>query len=263
MLTKFSVSNFKGFNSELVFDLKDTNAYAFNTDSIKNGVVNNALVYGPNGVGKSNLGFAIFDIIAHLTDKRIDESQYLYYLNALNESDSADFQYEFQFDSNTVIYKYKKTQYDIVIFESFSINEKELAFIDKKKNNEAKVGFKGTESLKTNMTDQNLSLLKYIKNNSVLVENEENNCFEKFFVFVDRMLFFRSLKENMYLGLQIGKKTLDEDIIEKGNVADLQAFLNSAGVDCKLTVIKESDKDVIAFDFNGKTIAYYRIASSG
>jgi DNA replication protein DnaC len=70
MLTKFSVSNFKGFNQDFVFDFSDTNGYEFNKSCVKNGIVNNALIYGHNGVGKSNLGFAIFDIIGHLTDKR-------------------------------------------------------------------------------------------------------------------------------------------------------------------------------------------------
>ena len=32
-------------------------------------LADNALIYGHNGVGKSNLGLAIFDIIGHLTDK--------------------------------------------------------------------------------------------------------------------------------------------------------------------------------------------------
>lgn len=264
MLTKFSVSNFKGFNTEFVFDLQDTNGYNFNKESIKNGIVNNALVYGPNGVGKSNLGFAIFDILGHLTDKiRGDESRYLYYLNALNNSDTAHFYYEFQFDSNKVTYEYKKTAHEFIVFESFSINGKELAYIDKNTNDDAKVRFKGTENLKTSLTNQNISLLKYIKNNSVLDENEDNKCLAKFYDFIDRMLFFRSLQDNMYLGIEIGTKNLEEDIIEKGNVSDLEIFLNKAGIKCKLTVVKESGKDLIAFDFNGKTITNYHIASNG
>ncbi len=81
MLAKFSVSNFKGFNKELVLNLQDTNGYVFHPECIKNGIVNNALVYGYNGTGKSNLGLAIFDIIGHLTDKQKKESFYTFYLN--------------------------------------------------------------------------------------------------------------------------------------------------------------------------------------
>ena len=63
----------------------------------------NALVYGHNGVGKSNLGLAIFDIIGHLTDNETHESQYSFYLNALlNNSKTAEFNYEFKFNSHKI-----------------------------------------------------------------------------------------------------------------------------------------------------------------
>src|SRR5690554_5368192 len=110
MLTKFSVSNFKSFNEEFVFDLNDTNGYNFNKDSVNNGVVENAIVYGRNGVGKSNLGLAVFDIIDHLTDSEHGDVEYAHYLNALNSSKFATFKYEFsiaQIKSFTFIEKMK------------------------------------------------------------------------------------------------------------------------------------------------------------
>lgn len=263
MLTKFSVSNFKGFNTKLIFNLKETSGYVFNKESIKNGVVNNAIVYGPNGVGKSNLGLAVFDIIGHLTDKQTNEPQYSYYLNALNNSKTAKFEYEFIFNSCEVIYTYHKTNHNTIVFESFLINGNELARVDRSVSDEVQVSFKGTETLKKNLSNQNLSLLKYVKNNSELNENEENECFMKFFEFIEGMLFFRSLQENMYIGLESGNRDVAADIIEKGNVSDLEKFLNTAGVECKLTVVKESEKEVLAFDFNGKSISFYQIASQG
>jgi len=95
MLAKFKVSNFKSFNEEVTFDLTDTNGYTFNKDSIKNDIVNSALVYGHNGVGKSNLGLAIFDIIEHLTDGKKNDSGYEVYLNAYSKKKYAQFSYEF------------------------------------------------------------------------------------------------------------------------------------------------------------------------
>ena len=263
VLTKFSVSNFKGFNNEFVFDLQNTNGYTFNSECIKNGIVNNALVYGHNGVGKSNLGLALFDIIEHLTDTKTNDSEYLFYLNALNGSETALFHYEFLFDSIKVVYEYKKSDYKTIVSETFLINGKVFASIDRSNNDEATINFKGAESLKTELTNNTLSLLKYIKNNSVLDSNDENDALLLFFRFVDGMLFFRSLEGNMYLGLEIGKRSIAEDIIEKGNISDLGLFLNKVGIECKLAIVKESDKDVLAFDFNGKTIPFYRIASQG
>lgn len=265
MLSKFSVSNFKGFNTEIVFDLQNKNSYAFNSESIKNGIVNNALVYGHNGVGKSNFGLAVFDIVGHLSDKNINEELYKphTYLNALNNAKTAKFQYEFLFGMDVVIYKYEKTDIRTVISESLIINNNELAKIDRRKSNDAEINISGAETLKRGLTNKNLSLLKYIRNNSVLEENTENKTLSAFYHFVDSMLFFRSLNSNMYQGLEIGTGGIQEDIIEKGNVSDLEEFLNNAGIQCKLKVVKELDKDSLAFDFDGKAIPFWDIASTG
>ena len=76
MLTKFRVSNFKSFRENFEIDFTKVYNYDFNTECIKNNCIYNAIVYGKNGVGKSNLGFAIFDIIEHLTDKNKGERNY-------------------------------------------------------------------------------------------------------------------------------------------------------------------------------------------
>lgn len=264
MLTKFSVSNFKSFNKEFVFDLQNTNGYNFNKESVIEGVVENAIVYGKNGVGKSNLGLAIFDIIGHLTDAEHGDSEYDFYLNALNPSKHATFCYEFIINSKRILYKYKKSENKIILYESFSIEEKLIAEIDRENGNIAIINLKGAESLNTDLKNANLSVLKYIKNNSVLPEDDVyNKVFMSFFKFIEGMLFFRSLEGNSYLGIEVGSRGIQEDIIQRNNVKNLESFLNLAGIECKLKVVQESEKNVIAFDFDGKTISFYKIASQG
>jgi AAA15 family ATPase/GTPase len=263
MLKRFRVSNFKSFEKDFEFDLSETNGYEFNKESIKNGIVNNALIYGHNGVGKSNLGLAIFDIIGHLTDKNITENLYTPYLNAINGDSVAHFVYEFSFDENLVKYEYEKSDVKTTLFERLEINGNEVAKIDRKLTNQATISLKGAETLNSELTNKNLSLIKYIKSNSQLVDNKENNIFFSFYDFLESMLFFRSLDQNMYLGLETGSGGIQEDIIGRGNVKDLEIFLNRAGIKCKLTVEKELDKEVLAFDFNGKSISFYQIASTG
>jgi AAA15 family ATPase/GTPase len=263
MLKKFKVTNFKSFEKDFEFDLSQTNGYEFNKNCIKNGVVNNALIYGHNGVGKSNLGLAIFDIIGHLTDKNISNELYEPYLNAINGANIAHFVYEFIFDTNTVIYEYKKLNVKTTQFERLEINGKELAKIDREQSNIANINFEGAETLNSELSNKNLSLIKYIKSNTQLKDNLENSIFFSFYAFLESMLFFRSLDHNMYLGLETGDGSIEEDIIGKGNVKDLEDFLNRAGIECKLTTKKEFEKDVLAFDFNGKYISFYQIASTG
>ncbi len=264
MLTKFSVSNFKGFNTEFVFDLQNTNNYTFNSQSIKNGIVNNALIYGHNGVGKSNLGLAIFDVINHLTDKESNEQEYSNYLNAVNSSAAATFRYELIINSQKVIYEYQKTAPKIILAEKFSIDGKELAFIDRTSNEDATINFKGAENLKRTIYNKDLSLLKYIKNNSELDQNKENTTFLAFFSFINKMLFFRSLQNNIYLGLNTGRSNILEDIIKEDKVADLEQFLNKAEIECQLTVLEKFEGKILAFYFeNGKKIPFAQIASQG
>jgi len=262
MLRKFKVSNFKGFEKDFELDLTNINGYEFNKDAIKNGVVNNAIIYGENGVGKSNLALAIFDIVG-ITDKEQWEAVYNNYLNAFCNSNVAHFYYEFLINSKIVVYEYKKYDYKTIVYERFTIDNKELAFFDRANSSKATVQFEGAETLKTEIENPELSILKYVKNNALLAKNEVNTTFMSFFTFVEKMLYFRSLQENIYIGLVVGKKDALESIIKKGNLQDFEIFLNQAGVECKLVEVEEFARKTIAFDFNGKKLRFLDVASTG
>jgi AAA15 family ATPase/GTPase len=264
MLRKFKVSNFKSFEKDFELNLTDVSKYEFNKESIKNDVVNNAIIYGLNGVGKSNLAFAIFDIIEHLTDKERNEHLYKNYLNAINSNEVATFYYELLINSKIVIYEYHKSDYKTLTYERFLIDGRELAVFDRTIDTQAKIKFKGAETLKTTLENAELSILKYVKNNTELEQNEDNITFYDFFKFIDRMLYFRSLQENMYQGLDVGSADILENIVKKNNVSDFEGFLNSAGIDCKLEIVEELNRKSIAFAFNNdKYIAFHEIASTG
>jgi AAA15 family ATPase/GTPase len=263
MLKKFKVSNFKSFNKDFLFDLTETNGYAFNSECIKSGIVNAALVYGHNGVGKSNLGLAIFDIIEHLTDYNKKESEYSAYLNANNKSKIAEFYYEFLINGQTVIYEYKKSSYSTIVYERFLIEGEELAFLDRRSGDHAVFRFPGAETLKSEITNKELSILKYVKNNSELDDSVIKSTFLDFFKFIEGMLFFRSLQGNQFLGLETASSRIFEDIIERNNVKDFEQFLNKAGIECKLIVVEEVDNKTLAFDFGNKHIPFLNIASQG
>ena len=163
MLKKFKVSNFKSFEKDFELDLTNANGYEFNKNSIKDGIVNNAIIYGHNGVGKSNIALAIFDIIEHLTDKQRNEAVYKNYLNAYSNSDVACFYYEFWINSKTVVYEYKKSDYKTIVYERLLIDDEELILFDRTKKSSATISFKGAETLKTDIENNQLSILKYIK----------------------------------------------------------------------------------------------------
>ena len=67
MLIKFAVKNFCGFAERIEWDLSHPSNYSFNTYAVKDGVIKNGIIYGPNGSGKTNFSVALFDIVNHLT----------------------------------------------------------------------------------------------------------------------------------------------------------------------------------------------------
>ncbi len=263
MLRKFKVSNFKSFEKDFELDLTAVNGYEFNKDSIKNGAINNAIIYGQNGVGKSNLALAIFDIIEHLTDKQRNEAAYKNYLNAFSDADVACFYYEYMINSKIIIYEYKKSDYKTIIFERLQIDGEELVLFDRSNKSKATICLKGAETLKTAIENPELSILKYVKNNTALEQNDINKAFTAFFTFINQMLYFRTLLDKTYLGFEIGGKDILAEIVKKKNVKDFELFLNTAGIECKLSIVKTSSVKTISFNFNDKVIAFGEVASTG
>lgn len=263
MLTKIEITNFKNFNKKFEFDLTNTKSFEFNTECVTQGIVNKALIYGHNGVGKSNLGFAIFDLISHLTDKNNGSSSYNNYLNANSSDTVAKFKFEFKFKEDTVKYEYTKTDKETLISENIIINDVDYASINRDNNSILTTSAKGTENLTKDLKDSKISIISYIEKNSLLEEDSNNSTFSKFLDFVNSMLFFRSLDTNRYIGLEQGSSGIENDIIKRGNLGNFESFLNDAGIDCKLEKIPNGDEFDLFFDFKNKLIPFYDIASQG
>jgi hypothetical protein len=71
------------------------------------------------------------------------------------------------------------------------------------------------------------------------------------------------LEFNYYLGYQTGSDSITEDILKKGHLAEFEAFLNQAGVDCNLGVVELNGKEDIAFKFGENSLVFSDVASSG
>lgn len=267
MIYRFEVDGFRGFSSKLILDLTHKKNYEFNQDCIFDGVVKKSIVYGKNGIGKSNLGLALFDIVAHLTDFNINNGMYSNYINANNKSGIARFKYDFKFGDDIVTYSYGKRDIKNFIYEELVINGKSVARFNREIESSAYFSLPGTEGLNTDLSESKISIINYIKNNSVLKDSIEKDLFYKFIFFVDKMLYFRSLDSNSYLGLEMGRHLITPDIVSRGNVADFERFLNDAGVKCKLCIMKTQGNDGvvedIGFDFGDNKIPFYGVASTG
>lgn len=260
MLSQFSVKNFKNFNEEIAIDFS-AGSYTFNDNAIHNGLVNNAIIYGPNASGKSNFGFAVFDIVRHLTNFQSDKYFYLSYSNASNNDTHVEFEYCFKFNTDTVIYQYIKDENSQLLDESLKINGKQLLAIKRTNNSDdIIIAFSGAKTLIKDIRSFDISIVNYVRHNTAIKNNADYEIFLKFYNFIQGMLFFRSLSSNDYLGLETGQREIFTDIINKNNVKDFQKFLNRAGIVCKLT----KEMNDIFFDYgNNRFIPFSSVASSG
>ena len=262
MLKKFSVENFKGFQNKLTLDL-EVGSYDFNSEVIKNNCISKGIIYGVNSSGKSNLGLAIFDIIIHLTERQKLMQSYDFYLNMSNSNSEANFEYEFIFDGHDVVYKYSKNDATFLLNESLSIDNTEVIFFDFTR----KTGFtklEGTDTLNNSInSDSPISRVKFVNNNSILVDNEQNRVFNKFIHFVDNMLLFYSLDSRGYEGFMNGTESISEGIINSGKLSDFQSFLNRIGIDYKLKEQEIDGRKNIYCSFNNKSADFFKIASTG
>ena len=263
MLAKIEITNFKSFNDNFIFDLSETSSFNFNPECIKNKIVNKAIIYGQNGCGKSNLGFAIFDLISHLTDRETELKYYKNYLNANSNEKVATFKFTFKFDDNLVEYSYTKHNYEILRREHLLINGKDFILIDREKSSIFETSAKGAENLNKDVGDSNISIVSYISKNTVLSNDKNNSIFKQFKQFVNEMLYFRSLDDKCYMGLEQGTHLIDNDIIEHNNLKDFEIFLNQAGIECQLISKSKNEKYEIFFKFKNREIDFFEIASSG
>ena len=122
MIKRFTARNFKNFRDSCTLDLSRVRDYSFNGHLLKDGIVNKALLYGKNGSGKSNLGFALMDIATHLTDNLRNPANYLFSLNGACPSNTMGFRYEFSFSGKDVTYEYEKKEDLSLVKESIIVN---------------------------------------------------------------------------------------------------------------------------------------------
>lgn len=263
MIKKFSVENFKGFKDKITLDIGSPNNYSFNPEIIENGCVTKGIIYGINSCGKSNLGLAIFDIITHLTEKQKLLQSYDFYLNMSGRKSFAEFEYTFVFDGHEVIYKYCKIDMNTLKNESFSIDGKEVIYFDFL----TRDGFtllEGSDTLNASIKNESpISRVKYVNNNSILMDNEQNRVFKKFIDFVERMLLFYSLDSRGYEGFMNGSESIAEGIVNSGRVQDFQEFLKENGIEYKLYEHEVDGRSAIYCHFDNKDVDFFKIASTG
>lgn len=272
MLKKFSVNNFKGFEDKITLDLSDVRNYEFNNEAInpKEKIVKMALVYGPNGIGKSNLCLAIFDIVSNLTDNRVSPAYYeSNYTNGNTElTELTEFDYLLQFNEIQIRYSYGKSSFRKIQHESLSIDNKTVLQYDKRKSKtDYLLDVGGTESLNIDLEKIDISLVKYVKANSVFTDTVNNLILKQFFSFVERMLEFWTLDRKDFQGFEPitnNGRNIGRDIIDQKKVEEFKQFLGRIGVENTIVAEKGPDGEFdLYYKYKNRKVDFLNNCSSG
>ncbi|MDT3356133.1 MAG: AAA family ATPase [Bacteroidota bacterium] len=262
MLAKFSVKNFRGFADRIELDLTRHSNYNFNTFAIKNDIIKNGIIYGPNGSGKTNFSLAIFDIVYHLTQKWKKPDFFLNYTYAGSQTTLVEFDYTFVFDGQAVEYRYSKDYHGLLRSEEMLVDGKQLFKREAGKFHIDTKAFPMDPAIQKNLADNanNVSIVNFLLTSYPLARDHYLLQLQNF---VNGMLWFRRLELPEFIGLENNASVLDEYIIRNKLVADFRDFLlKVSGQDFKFATPAAGDKNLFCVVDKNK-MPFDLIASTG
>lgn len=258
MIKLFTVNGFRNFNKDYTIDLSNPRSYSFNKDCINNSIVEKSIIYGRNSRGKSNFGLAMFDITNHLVDKNVGPTLYDNYINDC--SVDANFKYIFEFDGVDLEYSYTKKTRKKLLAEKLVINN-ELIFDCNYSNEELiDTGLKMKFPNLQYIFNDDISLLKYLLNNSII--NEEDILY-KFHTFIKNMLWFRTLDENRYVGCKTSVDDYFNFLNNKEYLIEFTKLLHSVGIEEELVMKEDNEGNDRLYFKKEKYLLFHSVASSG
>lgn len=264
MLRKFAVTGYRGFRDRIELDLTAFRNYGFNTDCIQDGLINTAVVVGTNACGKTNLGLAIFDIVSVLTDRNVvnEMRDRNAFINGDSDLGYVLFEYEFQFPPGIVRYEYRKTAPDSIVYERLTINDDDVFVRDGEASDYSGLKQWDAGDLRMDVPDGSLAVLRYVANNTV---QRPESPVSLVMDFTEHMLYFRSLQDNSYIGLEKGSESLEDYIMRNGLVNDFQSFLKDmADIEVELGIVRaEGVGDIFVQKTARGPIVFGTVSSSG
>ena len=264
MLTKFAVTNYKGFKSRIEWDLSHPSNYSFNAVAIREGIVKNGIIYGPNGAGKSNFGLAIFDIANHLSHKWKKPDYYLNYACAGRQDLPVEFEYTFALGGHILLYYYSKVaseQKGIIVREQLIVDGNEVLLKDKGVLNIAnEFGLTQTAVENLKKSANNISIVNYLLSSVPLPKGHALLLLRDF---VENMLFFRSLDNREFIGLKEGGSNIEEYIITHNLANDFAEYLKEVSGQEYEFAPGAQGENVLYCLMDGVRIPFQWVASTG
>ena len=262
MLEKFAVTNFRGFEKRIEWDLSHPRNYDFNAHAIKDGVIKNAIIYGPNGSGKSNFSFAIFDIVDHLTQKNKEPNHYVNFPHANQVGQPVKFEYSFKLEEYKIDYVYTKDRSGNLLSEELDVNN--IKVISRHETHiTCDASLIITEEAMNSLLDENANNVSVISFLLGTIPFPASHYLIKLRDFVNSMLWFRNLDERGYIGLQSGGTSLEEYIIKNRYIDKFACFLKDiSGQDFDFSPTQEEGEYLVC-NIGGTAIPFRLLESTG
>lgn len=265
MLRRFAVENYRNFEGRTELNLTAVHNYSFNSQCINEDLIDKAVLLGTNGSGKTNLGFAIFDIVMTLTDNAVHPMQADQgsFLNGDSGKKYAVFEYEFQQDKKIIKYAYHKTDPRTITFEELFVDGN---LIFRRNGNRGEYeGLKqfGAGHLHMKIPNGSLSVVRYVNANTV---QPKDSPISFIMDFASKMLYFKSdVGGNAFIGYGKGEDIFNY-IVNNGLMEDFQNMLHEyAGIDADTEVVKmvPGMPGILVQKFKYKALRFDSIASTG
>ena len=262
MLAKFAVKNFRGFTERIELDLTRHSNYNFNVNAIKDDIIKNGIIYGPNGSGKTNFSLAIFDIVNHVSQKWKKPDYYANFAYAGDTFIKVDFEYTFIFDGQKIEYNYSKNYQGIITAEALVVDGKQVFNRAEGKLAIDTGSFPMEKAIQKNLADNanhvpivNFLLMSFpLAHDHYLIKMQQ---------FVNGMLWFRSLDVREFIGLETGTTALEEYIIGNKLIDDFRRFLaNVSGQEFEFAPPRAGEKVLFCL-IDKKRIPFMAIISTG
>ncbi len=269
MLKKFTVKNYKNFEKEVCLDFEKTAGYQFSTDCITDGLISKMLIYGKNATGKTNLGSAVMDIRAMLSDA-IPGAETEAFLNADSEEDAATFSYIFDFDGQEMVYRYAKFSDYRLKWEKLEINASPIFECNF---SERKLVFPHLEAVEAETANVEryvrvleagegeqllLPFLRWLISNMAL---PDDSLLVKLLNYVRSMTMVTT--GNALMRVRFAASTFFKRLEQENKLEELEDFFNAMGINCRLVLKKLPDGQIELYFSHKKLVPFLKNASSG
>jgi len=273
MLKKFTVSNYRSFENPITLDFTNVRDYDFNEECIKDGLINKAVIYGENAVGKTNLGLAISDVVTMIPSIRVStdilivsHSKSQGFINKNSSDKVAKFEYVIKIGSNEILYTYEKFAVGILYSESLRINNEllyELNFETGMSNFSNFQNYSELATLNIEDWDNRMSVLAYVLSHTKL---KELTVLKELESFIKGILISRDFFSADQISLSELLSMRIHHIVEYELVSDFEKFLQELSIDIKLKVVTMLDggKELyIDYGEEKGQLSFVNYASSG